>query len=100
MSVSEEQRLLEACRRGDPASLRRLVDTHYDPLCRFLWRLTASPEVAAELTHIPSWPGEHQGLLRAIYRMFRVNDLGEKGPGSAGQVLRRCIAVIWRCSSA
>ena len=29
--------------------------------------------VAVELTHIPRYPGEHQGLLRAIYRMLRLD---------------------------
>jgi RNA polymerase sigma-70 factor (ECF subfamily) len=50
VSDFEEQQLLEACRRGDPEALSRLVDAHYDALYRFLWRLTASPEAAADLT--------------------------------------------------
>jgi hypothetical protein len=53
-------------------------------------------QVATELTHIPWWPGEHQGLLRAIYRMFRANNLGEKGSVSASEILHRCLATIWR----
>jgi RNA polymerase sigma-70 factor, ECF subfamily len=50
VSSIEEQQLLEACRNGDPEALRRLVDANYDALYRFLWRLTASPEAAADLT--------------------------------------------------
>lgn len=59
-------------------------------------RADALEQVTAELTHIPWWPGEYQGMLRAIYRMFRANDLGEKGMRSAGEVLHRCVAIIWR----
>jgi RNA polymerase sigma-70 factor (ECF subfamily) len=61
VSSSEEPQLLEACRRGDPAALRRLVDAHYDALYRFLWRLTASPEAAAELTQ--------EAFVRALARL-------------------------------
>jgi RNA polymerase sigma-70 factor, ECF subfamily len=61
VSSSEEPKLLEACRRGDPAALRRLVDAHYDALYRFLWRLTASPEAAAELTQ--------EAFVRALARL-------------------------------
>jgi len=57
----EEQELLEASRRGDAAALQRLVDTHYDPLYRFLWRLTGSPEAAAELTQ--------EAFVRALERL-------------------------------
>jgi RNA polymerase sigma-70 factor (ECF subfamily) len=46
----EERELLAECREGDPAALRRLVDAHYDPLYRFLWRLMGSSDAAAELT--------------------------------------------------
>ena len=54
-------------------------------------------QVATELTHIPRWPGEHQGsTLQAIYELMRVNDLGAKKVGSAGEVLHHCIAIIWR----
>jgi hypothetical protein len=53
-------------------------------------------QVATELTHIPLCSGEHQGLLRAIYRLFRVNSLSEKVAGSAGAVLRRSITTVWR----
>jgi RNA polymerase sigma-70 factor (ECF subfamily) len=42
--------LLKACQRGDAGALSRLVDQHYDPLYRFLWRLCGSPEAASELT--------------------------------------------------
>jgi RNA polymerase sigma-70 factor, ECF subfamily len=58
---TEEQRLLAACRRGDPGALRRLVELHYDPLYRFLWRLTASPEAAADLTQ--------EAFVRALERL-------------------------------
>jgi RNA polymerase sigma-70 factor (ECF subfamily) len=61
VSESEERQLLAACRRGDPAALRRLVDAHYDPLYRFLWRLTASSEAAAELTQ--------ETFVRALMRL-------------------------------
>jgi RNA polymerase sigma-70 factor, ECF subfamily len=57
----EEHQLLAACRRGDPTALRQLVETHYDPLYRFLWRLTASPESAAELTQ--------EAFVRALERL-------------------------------
>src|SRR5438445_7895065 len=57
----EERSLLAACRREDPEALRRLVDTHYELLYRFLWRLTASPEAAAELTQ--------DAFVRALERL-------------------------------
>jgi RNA polymerase sigma-70 factor, ECF subfamily len=47
---AEERQLLAACRLGDGDALRQLVDMHYDPLFRFLWRLTGSSDAAAELT--------------------------------------------------
>ena len=53
-------------------------------------------QVAAELAHIPYWPGEYQGMLRAIYQMLRVSGLAGKAAGSASDVLRRCIATVWR----
>jgi hypothetical protein len=53
-------------------------------------------QVAAELTHIPRWPGEHQGLLRAIYQLLRENDLRAPRVVGAGEILHRCIAIIWR----
>jgi RNA polymerase sigma-70 factor (ECF subfamily) len=56
-----ENRLLDACRRGEAESLRRLVDAHYEPLYRFLWRLTASPEMAEELTQ--------EAFVRALGRL-------------------------------
>jgi hypothetical protein len=52
-------------------------------------------QVAVELEHIPRWPGEYQGQLRSIYQLLRINSLGAKKVGSAGQVLRRCLALIW-----
>lgn len=59
-------------------------------------RADAQELVAVELTHIPSWPGEHQGLLRAVYRLLRGNSIGIKRAGSAGEVLVRCTAIILR----
>jgi hypothetical protein len=53
-------------------------------------------QIAAELTHIPRWPGEHQGLLRAIYRLFRANNLRAPRAASAKEILHRCIATIQR----
>ena len=53
-------------------------------------------QVAVELTHIPRWPGEYQGQLRSIYQMLRTNSLGGRSTGSASDVLRRCIAMVWR----
>lgn len=61
MSVPDEKRLLEECRRGDAAALRRLVDEHYDPLYRFLWRMTSSPDTAQELTQ--------EAFVRALERL-------------------------------
>src|SRR5207249_5339492 len=52
---------LEECRRGDAAALRQLVDEHYDPLYRFLWRMTSSPETAQELTQ--------EAFVRALERL-------------------------------
>ena len=57
----EERSLLAACRREDPEALRRLVDTQYEPLYRFLWRLTSSQETAAELTQ--------EAFIRALERL-------------------------------
>jgi hypothetical protein len=53
-------------------------------------------QIAAELTHIPRWPGEYQGLLRAIYRLFQANNLREPRAVSAKEILHRCIATICR----
>lgn len=61
MFDAEERQLLEACRRGNPEALRRLVDAHYEPLYRFMWRLTGSPESAAELTQ--------EAFVRALERI-------------------------------
>jgi hypothetical protein len=52
--------------------------------------------IVAELAHIPIGPGEHQGLLRAIYRQLRGNGIGAKGAESAGQVLARSVELIRR----
>jgi hypothetical protein len=51
-------------------------------------------QVAVELEHIPRWPGEYQGQLRSIYQLLRMNGLGAKKAGTAGEVLRRCLALI------
>ena len=59
-------------------------------------RAEALKQVGLELGHIPRWPGEYQGLVRSIYQMLRVNSLGAKKPGSASEVLHRCIAILWR----
>jgi hypothetical protein len=59
-------------------------------------RADALKLVATELAHIPHWPGEHQGMLRAIYHMLRANVLGQKASGSAGDALLRCFATIRR----
>jgi hypothetical protein len=53
-------------------------------------------QVAAELAHIPIWPGEHQGLFRAIYRLLRANALGARGPGGAAAVLDRSASIVRR----
>ncbi len=42
-------------------------------------RVDMLAQVATELPHIPLYSGEHRGLLRAIYRMLRVNRLSRKG---------------------
>ena len=34
--------------------------------------------VDAELKHIPNFPGEHQGLLRAAYNAARMRSLGKR----------------------
>ena len=52
-------------------------------------------QVAVELAHVPHWPGEYQGMLRAIYQLLRANNLGAR-PGSASHVLHRCITTVWR----
>lgn len=59
-------------------------------------RAEASELLAAELTHIPRWPGEHQGVLRAVSHRFRAIGLGRKAAGAAGDTLRRCLATIRR----
>jgi hypothetical protein len=63
---------------------------------RIMNRAGVLKQVAAELTHIPSWPGKYQGMLRSVYRMWRANSLGGTGRGSAKDVLHRCIATVWR----
>jgi RNA polymerase sigma-70 factor, ECF subfamily len=50
LSSEEEREIVLAWREGDPGALRRLVDSSYEPLYRFLWRLTGSTETADDLT--------------------------------------------------
>jgi RNA polymerase sigma-70 factor (ECF subfamily) len=50
LSSEEEREIVRAWRKGDSGALRRLVDSSYEPLHRFLWRLTGSKEAAADLT--------------------------------------------------
>lgn len=50
--------------------------------------------VAAESAHIPHWPGEYQGMLRAIDHRWRANSLSGSGTNSAKDVLR-CLATVW-----
>jgi len=61
VSDAEERELLAACRRREPEELSRLVDLHYEPLYRFLWRLTASRDAAEELTQ--------EAFVRALDRI-------------------------------
>jgi RNA polymerase sigma-70 factor, ECF subfamily len=61
VSDADERELLEACRRRDGEALSRLVELHYEPLYRFLWRLTASPDTADELTQ--------EAFVRALDRL-------------------------------
>jgi RNA polymerase sigma-70 factor (ECF subfamily) len=58
---ARERQLLDACRRGDRDALSRLVEEQYDPLYRFLWRLTGSADMAAELTQ--------EAFVRALERL-------------------------------
>jgi hypothetical protein len=50
-------------------------------------------QVAAELKHIPEWPGEHQDKLRYMYNAVRRASLGKKRRVklSANEVLQDCI---------
>jgi hypothetical protein len=59
-------------------------------------RAAVLEQVAAELAHIPIWPGEYQGMVRAIYQMLRANALAGKAAASASDVLRRCFATVRR----
>jgi RNA polymerase sigma-70 factor, ECF subfamily len=61
VSDAEERELLAACRRRETEALSRLVDLHYEPLYRFLWRLTSSPDTAEELTQ--------EAFVRALDRV-------------------------------
>lgn len=55
-------------------------------------RTNALELLVAELTHIPHGPGEHQGMLRAVYHMLRANGRHR----GAGEALRRSLATIRR----
>jgi hypothetical protein len=50
-------------------------------------------QVAAELKHIPEWPGECQNELRYMYNAVRRASLGKKRAVklSANEVLKDCI---------
>jgi RNA polymerase sigma-70 factor, ECF subfamily len=61
VSDADEKRLLAACRRREPEALSRLVSLHYEPLYRFLWRLTSSPDAAEDLTQ--------EAFVRALDRI-------------------------------
>ena len=52
--------------------------------------------VDAELEHIPGFPGEHQGLLRAAYNMARMHSLGKRATKkqTASDVLQDCIEAL------
>jgi hypothetical protein len=49
-----------------------------------------------ELKHIPDWPREHQGPLRAIYNAKRRASLGKNAKirRSAKEVIEECVARI------
>jgi hypothetical protein len=51
-------------------------------------------QVAAELQHIPEWPGEDQNQLRFMYNAVRRASLGKKVAVKPGpnEVLQECIA--------
>lgn len=54
-------------------------------------------KAAAELEHIPDWPGEHQKELRAMYKMLRMHSLGRdatKKGQTAPDVLRDSIEFV------
>ena len=52
--------------------------------------------IDAELKHIPDFPGEHQGLLRAAYNIARMHSLGERATKeqTALDVLQDCIEAL------
>jgi hypothetical protein len=56
-------------------------------------RAEMSSTVAAELEHIPDWPGEQQGELRMRYNAVRRGSLGKNAipKKSASDVLHDCI---------
>jgi len=52
--------------------------------------------IDAELKHIPDFPGEHQGLLRAAYNIARMHSLGKRATKrqTALDVLQDCIEAL------
>jgi hypothetical protein len=56
-------------------------------------RKEVNDQVAAELAHIPDWPGEHQKQLRMAYNAVRRASLGKEVAVklSANEVLQDCI---------
>jgi hypothetical protein len=53
-------------------------------------------QIAVELEHIPRWPGDYQGMLRAVYLMQRAKSLGGKGPGRTKDILHCCLTTVRR----
>jgi hypothetical protein len=55
-------------------------------------------QVAAELDHIPKWPGEYQNELRLLYNAVRRASLGKTvaTKRSAGEVMQDCLARMER----
>jgi len=52
--------------------------------------------IDVELKHIPDFPGEHQGLLRAAYNIARMHSLGKRATKkeTAFDVLHDCIEAL------
>jgi RNA polymerase sigma-70 factor (ECF subfamily) len=46
-----DEALLESARSGDEGAFRMLYERYRDPLYRFGWRLTGSPETAEDIVH-------------------------------------------------
>lgn len=83
-------------RKGQKSSVVRSFSVNG----RIMERAEILNQVAMELAHIPSWPGEHQGWLRYVYRQLRTNSLrghiGVRDSEGAGEVLQRSVAVLLR----